>query len=121
MFRFWNGVKRWIVQFRNNNTGMVAPIAGLALIPIMAAVGAAVDYSRANNIRSKMQSALDSGLLAGAKSGESGWKDIAKNNFDSNFSASFVQGLTVAKSFVQEAGQIYKGTASATVPTVFLG
>ena len=121
MFKFWNDVKRWIVQFRNDKAGMIAPVAALALIPVMAAVGAAVDYSRANNIRSKMQTALDTGLLAGAKRGSSDWKDVAGNNFDANFRASLVSGLTVAKGFVQETGQKYKGTASATVPTAFLG
>jgi Flp pilus assembly protein TadG len=121
MFKLWNDVKLWIARFRDDKAGMLAPVAALALIPVMAAVGAAVDYSRANNIRSKMQTALDTGLLAGAKGGSSNWKDLAGKSFDANFSSSVVSGLTVAKDFVQETGQKYKGSASAVVPTVFLG
>src|SRR6185295_12245638 len=114
--------RRWLVQLRDDTAGMIAPTAALALIPVMAAAGAAIDYSRANNIRSKLQTALDAGLLAAAKGGgASDWSDVAGKNFDSNFSSTFAAGLTVAKSFVKETGQLYKGTASVSVPTVFLG
>ena len=39
-------------HFKRRTDGSIAPIAALTLIPIMTAVGAAVDYSRANNFRS---------------------------------------------------------------------
>ena len=41
----------------------------LAIIPVIGLVGAAVDYSRANSIRSAVQSALDATALAMAKLG----------------------------------------------------
>ena len=50
-----------------NCEGSVAPIAALAIIPIIGAISAAVDYSRANLARSAMQSALDSTALMLAK------------------------------------------------------
>ena len=40
----------------------------LAIIPVIGLVGAAVDYSQANSIRSGVQSALDATALAMAKS-----------------------------------------------------
>ena len=43
--------------------GGVAPLLALTIIPIVAAVGAAVDYSRANLVRTAMQNALDSSAL----------------------------------------------------------
>ena len=43
--------------------GGVAPLLALAIIPIVGAVGAAVDYSRANLVRTAMQNALDSSAL----------------------------------------------------------
>ena len=43
--------------------GGVAPLLALAIIPIVGAVGAAVDYSRANLVRTSMQNALDSTAL----------------------------------------------------------
>lgn len=46
--------------------GSVAPILALAILPIILAVGLAVDYSRAEASRSSVRSILDSALLAGA-------------------------------------------------------
>ena len=100
---------------------MIAPVVALSLIPVMTAVGAAIDYSRANNIRSKLQGALDSALLAAAKEGSSTWNQIAADNFDANFKAALANGLAVTKTFVQDSGQLYRGTASVAIPTVFLG
>src|SRR5262249_41729813 len=45
--------------FRAAERGNVAVIFGLAVIPIMAAVGAAVDYGEANRYRSMLQAAAD--------------------------------------------------------------
>jgi Flp pilus assembly protein TadG len=51
-------------RFFTCRKGGVAPLLALAMIPIMGAVAAAVDYSRANLARSAMQSALDAtGLM----------------------------------------------------------
>jgi Flp pilus assembly protein TadG len=47
----------------NNCGGNVAPLFAIAIIPILGAVSAAVDYSRANLARSNMQAALDSTAL----------------------------------------------------------
>jgi Putative Flp pilus-assembly TadE/G-like len=46
-------------RLRSDRRGNVLLTFALALIPIMGAVGAAVDYSRANNIRSQLQAAAD--------------------------------------------------------------
>ena len=42
----------------------VAVIFGIALVPMLISVGAGVDYAGTLNIKSKLQSALDSGLLS---------------------------------------------------------
>jgi Flp pilus assembly protein TadG len=49
--------------FWSDRRGNVAIIFGLALVPIIGLVGAAVDYSRANNARVKLQAAIDSTAL----------------------------------------------------------
>lgn len=46
-----------------NQQGSVVPLLGIALIPLMAAVGAAVDYSQANAARATLQNAIDSTAL----------------------------------------------------------
>ncbi len=52
-----------LAQFLRNRKGGVAPMLALAAIPLIGAVGAAVDYSRANSTRTAMQAALDSTAL----------------------------------------------------------
>jgi Flp pilus assembly protein TadG len=49
--------------FRVNRTGNTTIIFAIAVIPIFGSVGAAVDYSRANNARTAMQAALDATAL----------------------------------------------------------
>ena len=67
------GVFELISRFRRDAQASIAPIAALTLIPILTAAGAAVDYSRANNFRTAMQTALDVALIAGAKDGSTSW------------------------------------------------
>src|SRR5438132_500261 len=50
--------------------GNVAVTFTLALLPVAAAVGSAVDYSRANSIKAAMQAALDGTALMLVKSAE---------------------------------------------------
>src|SRR5262245_58761766 len=58
--------QRW-QQFRSARGGNVAITFAIATIPIVGAVGAAVDYSHANSIKAAMQAALDSTALMLAK------------------------------------------------------
>ncbi len=57
--RFWSG--------HDGRKGNVAILFALALIPVVGATGAAVDYALANASRTSMQKALDSTALALAK------------------------------------------------------
>ena len=50
-------------RFAGANEGNIAILFGIAVIPIISFVGAAVDYTRANAARSSMQAALDSTAL----------------------------------------------------------
>ncbi|UGY15047.1 TadE/TadG family type IV pilus assembly protein [Bradyrhizobium septentrionale] len=50
-------------RFSRATDGNVAVIFTLAILPLFAFVGAAIDYTRANNARSSMQAALDSTAL----------------------------------------------------------
>src|SRR2546423_10648690 len=53
------GLRGSIRRFGAAKRGNVLLTFALALVPIMGAVGAAVDYSRANNIRSQLIAAAD--------------------------------------------------------------
>jgi Putative Flp pilus-assembly TadE/G-like len=61
------GLRRKAGQLLRNQDGNVTMLFGLALLPIMAVTGAAVDYSRASDARTQLQNAVDSTVLAAAK------------------------------------------------------
>jgi hypothetical protein len=54
-------------RFFNDRRAAVAPLLALAAVPILGAASAAVDFSRASNVRTAMQAALDSTALMLAK------------------------------------------------------
>src|SRR5271167_3425554 len=53
-----------VANFRLNKRGNVAVISALAVLPLIAAVGCAVDYSTASMIKTKLQAAADAATLA---------------------------------------------------------
>lgn len=60
MFQFLRSKLR---SFRSAKRGNVTVTFALATLPIVGFVGAAVDYSHANSVRTAMQAALDSTAL----------------------------------------------------------
>lgn len=54
-------------RFFSHEGGNFAVILGLALVPVMATIGAAVDYSQIYSRKSKMQAAADTAVLAAAR------------------------------------------------------
>jgi Flp pilus assembly protein TadG len=104
----------------NNQDGSIAVVFALALVPIMVALGAAVDYSRANSVKTVLQGVLDAAMLSGAKDGSSNWSQVALNVFQSNLLAK-VPGLSLTPTFAQGANETYTGSVSAAIPTSILG
>ena len=51
-------------RFRDDQRGNFALMFALALVPLFGAVGAAIDYSRVSDVRSRLADALDAGVLA---------------------------------------------------------
>jgi hypothetical protein len=127
-----------IGRFRKDRSGNVAVIFMLALLPTLSAMGIAVDYSRATQLRSKLQSAVDAAsvgsvarkspgfLAAGAMTGDgdipAGVAD-AKNIFDGNMSGVAGYTLKSVTPVVTKTGSVITSnvTFSAEVPTMFLG
>ncbi len=56
-------LKRMTSSFSRSEAGNIAVLFAIAAVPIIAFVGAAIDYTRANSARSSMQAALDSTAL----------------------------------------------------------
>lgn len=108
-----------------NCDGSVAPLLALAMIPILGAISAAVDYSRANLARSAMQAALDSTALMLAKEAQTMSPDDVdakgKAYFGSIFTSNEAKNVTVTATLQNpEPGSfVLNVKGSAKVPTSF--
>jgi Flp pilus assembly protein TadG len=114
-----NTIVRTLARLCDDRSGTITTTFALTMIPVMSAVGAAVDYSRANAVKSSMQMALDSAVLAGGKDGSSNWAQVATNVFNANIASRGATSLSFSTAFSTQQGS-YQGSASATVPTVFM-
>ena len=84
-----------IRRFRRSEGGNVLLTFGLLLIPLMAAVGAAVDYGRANNYRSQLMAAADAASVgAVAKSSPAVAAAITMQN-DGNIPSGVADALAI--------------------------
>src|SRR4051794_7887958 len=101
--------------------GNVLTIVALAAIPLMGAVGLAIDAGRAFIVQDQLQKALNAaGLAAGHAADQATAKADAQNFFNANFNAAAgaaSKGLTVTFS---SDGLTVTLTASATQPTTFM-
>ena len=113
-------------RFLKNCKGGVAPMLALSTIPIMAAAGAAVDYSRANSVRAAMQATLDTTGLMLAKESESLSDEQlgAKGNdyFNINFTRPEVQNITTTVvDSLSGGGVLLNLSAKGSLKTTFMG
>jgi Flp pilus assembly protein TadG len=112
-------LKQLLARLRDGTEGSVAVIFGLALIPIMISVGAAVDYSRANAVKSFLQGSIDAAVMAAAKDGSSTWNAVALSTLNGNLAAKNIS--TAAPVFTRNPDDTYSGSITATVLTSVLG
>jgi len=97
---------------------------GIALIPLLGAVGAAVDYSQASATRTAFQNALDSTALMLSKTAalqtSSELQAAATNDFNALFIGSNAKNVTVTANYSTTSGSQLVLSGSATVDTNFL-
>jgi Flp pilus assembly protein TadG len=93
-----------LARFGRDKHANIAMMFGLAVIPILAAVGVAVDYTTATRIKAKLQAAADAASIASIAVNSAGYKAAALMTSDGPVPA----GATEAKS-------IFNGNAS-TIP-----
>lgn len=60
-------VRSVLERFRGDDSGAVAILFGIAALPVMLGVGAAIDYSSVVQTQSKLQAAADAGVLSAAQ------------------------------------------------------
>src|SRR6516162_8283109 len=95
-------------KFRSAGSGNVIMTFSLAIVPIMAFVGAAVDYSRANSDKAAMQSAADATALALSKTAAGlttqQISQQARDYFSSVFNRSDVSNIVITPTYTTSNG-----------------
>ena len=125
MMSAWTKFRNALRAFRGAQTGNVAIIFAIATLPIIAAVGFAVDYSRANAVKAAMQSALDATALMISKEAATDTAAQLQTNAQKYFLALFTQtqaqSPTVTASYTTVGGTEVLLNGTADVPTSLLG
>src|SRR5437763_9212707 len=118
MPKICSAVHRLADRFLRQCRGSAIPTFAISLVPLVALVGAAVDYSRANNIRSQLQGALDSAVIAGAKDNSASWATAALNMFNATLTK--LDSSPGTPTFTLKPDGSFSGSVSASVPMDFL-
>ena len=123
-------------NFRSDSRGNVAIITALAALPMMAAIGCAIDYSNASMIRTKLQAAADAAVLATvsvnspvvatskgmtANGTVSGGSTYASNFFSANLPANYTSVSPTATVTLTGTTVTAVVSFSTTVSTYFMG
>ena len=114
-----------LTRFLKNARGGVAPLMAVVAVPVMGAVGMAVDYTRVNAARTAFQVALDSTALMMSKDAATKTDAERQTEATKTFSALFnrpeVTDATVTPTFTGAGGSKLTLNGTAVVHTNFLG
>src|SRR5262245_4933566 len=117
--KFWSALQ----ALRRDQAANVMLTFGLLLVPIVGAVGTAVDYSRANSARTAMQAALDAAALLLGKELEAANVPALNKRANEYFNAGFKRpeayGLKIDAQY-KAAEEVLTLTASGTVDTTVI-
>jgi Flp pilus assembly protein TadG len=111
--------------FLADRRGSAVPFFALVVVPVIGMAGAAVDYSRANSVRTAMQAAADASALILSKEAQSldaaQMTQKATDYFNANFHRTDAKNIVVTATFSspQEGSFILNVTASASVDAAF--
>jgi Flp pilus assembly protein TadG len=124
MSTIWKTIRRHLAAFHAARRGNVAVMFALTIVPIIAIVGFAVDYTRANQVKTELQAALDSTALMMSKSaGTLSQEDLqtqANSYFKALFDSTGVNNINISASYSTSGGATLTVNGSADVPTTFL-
>src|SRR5688572_2593755 len=126
---FMGNVFGWLAaklkRFVAANGGNVAMTFGLATLPIIGGVGAAIDFGHAHSVKSAMQSALDATALMLSREAPSlnniDLQIKARNYFIAMFDKPEATGVAVSASFSTGQGSQIVLAGSANVATSVMG
>jgi hypothetical protein len=112
-----------LVAFFLNKKGAIATYFALAIIPVLGAAGAALDYTRSSDVHTFMQQRTDSGALMVVKEGsgtslEKNYKAKTKFEIQNKFSTT-VESISIAGRWLNATD--YEMTAEASLKNTFIG
>jgi Flp pilus assembly protein TadG len=115
-------ISRLLKRFAKSQKGNVAIMFGLSLVPLVVAVGAAVDFVRFTAVHTQMQAALDAGTLAAAVAKDKTDAQritIGKDNFAANMKQGEAINIISTVNFTIKGGTVVS-VANLPLPTSFL-
>ena len=125
MLTVCNRLRRALSAFAHARKGNVAITFALATLPVVGAVGFAVDYSHANSVKAAMQAALDSTALMLAREASTDTNSQLQTNALKYFQALFnrpeAKSINISASYTTSGGSQVVVNGSAQVPASFLG
>jgi Flp pilus assembly protein TadG len=112
-------------SFRTAERGNVILTFALALVPMVAFVGAAVDYSHANSIKAAMQAAIDSTALMLSKDAASltgaQIQTKASDYFAALFTRPETKNVMITATYSTQGGSTVVVNGTGTMDTAFMG
>jgi Flp pilus assembly protein TadG len=114
-----------VSRLAKSRTGNTVVILAAAFVPMAAFVGAGFDMSRSYLVKSRLQTACDSGALAARREMVGAtWGTTTQAAADSYFDANFQTGrygtTGLVRNFSATDGETVRGTASVDVPTTIM-
>lgn len=110
---------RFILRFHRDEGGSVAITFAAALVAMLVMAGVGIDYGRSLSLKSDMQQALDSAVLAAVKLDPDSRDEGARKFFDEGLGSSEAENLQV--SFTSLGDNKVSGRARAEIKTTLTG
>ena len=111
-------------RLMSNERGNMAIVVGMATVPMMLIMGAAVDFENASNTHTELQSSVDSAALYAASLTDmtnDALTTKSKPYFNANFNSSAAPGTASAATYaVTSVGDSITATASIPVNNAFM-
>jgi Flp pilus assembly protein TadG len=111
-------------RFLRDRRGGVAPMFAIAIIPVIGLTGAAIDYSRANSVRTGMQAAIDATALAMARLAptltQSELQQKTTEYFNAMFNHPEAKNLVLTPTYTTSGGAQLTIAISGAVDTTFM-
>ena len=107
---------RVLRRFPKDKRGNVAVIFAIACVPLISAVGCAIDYTEATRIKSKLQSAADAAAVASISQQSSGWLAASRMTGNGEVTAAETDARNIFNGNITAATSLFNNqTVTATV------